>query len=269
MKEDYKNYVHLIREDQPLQIELIGETFCDESFKITRECSDLNALEFIVDGEGVLEVDGQYLSPQTDDIFLLKKGTKHRYFSDGANPWHKYWLVFRGALAECLINSYLPENIFLFNNCSAMRKYFEEIVSLSKENLPYEILVNKVTVCLVNIFIYIRSKELLANENLPEIIRTRLDESVENKFSLDELCRGINYSKNHIINVFKEKYGITPYKYFLQHKIDAAKVYLSHTNMSILEIAGILHYSDGQYFSVCFKNSVGCSPVEYRRRTRR
>lgn len=268
MTEEYKNYVNLIRKDQPLQIELIGETYCDESFKISRESSDLNALEFIIEGEGVLEIDGQYLSPQTNDIFMLKKGTKHRYFSGSANPWHKYWIVFRGPLAECLIKSYLPDNTYLFKNCSAIKKYFEEIIALSKKDIPHEMLVNKVTVCLLNIFMYIRSKEQLGNEDLPEIIRSRLDESVENRFNLDALCKDINYSKNYVINVFKDKYGVTPYKYFLNRKIDSAKVYLSHTNMSVFEIAKILHYSDQQYFSVSFKNSVGCSPLEYRRRTR-
>lgn len=268
MKEEYKNYVNLIREDNPMQIELIGETYCDSTFKIMRECSDLNALEFIIEGEGVLEIENQHLTPQTDDIFLLREGTHHSYFSDGKNPWHKYWIVFRGELADCLMNCYLPKDTYLFHGCSAIKKYFEEIVSLSKKDIPHEILVNKVTLCLVNIFMYIRSKELLSNEDLPEIIRTRLDESVENDFNLDELCKSINYSKNYVINVFKDKYGITPYKYFLDRKIDSAKVYLSHTNMSVYEISKVLHYSDQQYFSVSFKNSVGCSPMEYRRRTR-
>ncbi len=268
MTEIYKNYVALIREDDPIQIELIGETYCDESFKITRDCSDLNALEFIIDGEGVLKIEGQYLTPRNDDIFFLRKGTNHSYSSDGKNPWHKYWIVFRGGLAESLMNCYLPEDTYLFRNCAVIKKFFEEIVSLSKKDIPYEILVNKVTVCLVNIFMYIRSNELLGNEDLPEIIRNRLDEAVESEFNLDELCKDINYSKNYVINIFKNKYGITPYKYFLDRKIDSAKAYLSHTNMSIFEISNVLHYSDQQYFSVSFKNSVGSSPTEYRRRTR-
>lgn len=107
------------------------------------------------------------------------------------------------------------------------------------------------------------------NEDLPDIIRKKLDESVENQFNLDRLCNSINYSKNYVINVFKEKYNTTPYQYFLDKKIDAAKTYLTHTNVSIGNIAKILHYADQQYFSSSFKKAVDCSPVEYRRKTRK
>ena len=72
-----------------------------------------------------------------------------------------------------------------------------------------------------------------------------------------------------IPNVFKNKYGITPYQYFLDKKIDAAKTYLTHTNISIGAISKTLHYEDQQYFSSSFKKTVGCSPVEYRRKTRK
>ena len=58
------------------------------------------------------------------------------------------------------------------------------------------------------------------------------------------LCESMNYSKNYIINVFKRKYGITPYQYYLDKKIDAAKTYLTHTNISIGDISKTLHYAE-------------------------
>lgn len=267
MIEEFRNFTAFSRENDPLKIKLVGETYCDKSFKITRKCSDLNALEFIIDGSGVLDIEGQYLTPQKDDVFFLKKGTKHSYYSDPDNPWHKYWIVFEGELAECLINLYLPSNTYIFRNCP-IKKIFEEIIYISKQDIPYEALVSKVTVCLMKIFMYIRNQALLDNEDLPEIIRKKLDESIENEFNLDRLCQNMSYSKNHIINVFKQKYNITPYQYFLERKIDSAKSYLTHTNISIGSISETLHYADQQYFSTSFKNAVGCSPLEYRRKTR-
>lgn len=94
-------------------------------------------------------------------------------------------------------------------------------------------------------------------------------ESIEMSFNLDNLCDGINYSKNYVIYVFKNKYKVTPYQYFLDKKIDAAKTYLTHTNLSVGNIANTLHYADQQYFSSSFKKAMGCSPLEYRRKTRK
>lgn len=268
MIEDFKNFSNLCDEKDPLKVLLVGETYCDKHFSIVRENSDLNALEFIIDGHGTLDIEGQHLSPKKDDVFFLKYGSRHNYHSDKDEPWHKLWVVFVGDMADALINCYLPKDTYLFENCN-VKKHFEQIIAISKEDIPYNLIVSKITIELLQIFMYIKTRLQLDNQDLAEIIRKKLDESVEKDFVLDDLCASINYSKNYIINTFKKKYSITPYQYYLERKIDASKVYLIHTDMSIGSIAKALHYADQQYFSSSFKAAVGCSPLEFRRRTRK
>lgn len=268
MIENFKNFVTLVNESDPLKVLMVGETYCDEHFNIVRECSDLNALEFIVSGNGTLDIEGQQLAPDSDDVFFLKVGTEHQYKADANDPWHKYWIVFDGPLADTLIDCYLPKDTYLFENCN-VKKYFEEIFEISREDIPYDKMVSKMTICLMHIFMYIHNRVQLDREDLPDTIRKKLDESVENEFNLEKLCKDVSYSKNYIINVFKNKYRVTPYQYFLERKIDTAKAYLVHTNLSVGDIAKKLHYSDQQYFSYCFKTAVGVSPLEYRKKTRK
>ncbi len=269
MVEKFKNFTALNDKSEPLKIEMVGETYCDKTFSIQRANSDLNAFEFIIDGRGSLDIDGQHLAPEKNDIFFLKVGSKHKYRSDAADPWHKLWIVFTGGFADSLINYYLPSDVYLFKNCDAVKKYFEGIVETARQDIPYDVMVNKITIALVHIFMYIRNRELTENADLPELIRKKLDESVESEFNLDKLCQGINYSKNYIITVFKNKYNVTPYQYFLDKKMDAAKAYLTHTNLSVGNISKTLYYADQQYFSSSFKKAVGCSPLEYRKKTRK
>ena len=264
-----ENFSALYDESEPLKIDIVGETYCDKTFKIEREESDLNALEFIVDGTGTLDIENQHLVPEKNDVFFLKKGSCHKYQSDAKNPWHKYWIVFKGDFAESLIKCYLPENVYLFKSCDVVRRYFEEIVEITRKEMPYDVMINQITISLMRIFIYIRNRVIMENEDLPGIIRKHLDESVESEFNLDNLCKGINYSKNYVIHIFKDKYKVTPYQYFLDRKIDAAKTYLTHTNLSVGNIANTLYYADQQYFSSSFKKATGCSPLEYRRKTRK
>ena len=237
MIEKFKNFVALNAESDPLKIEIVGETYCDGHFSIVRQNSDLNALEFIIDGSGTLDIDSQHLEPEKDDIFFLKVGSRHKYKSDAQKPWHKLWIVFKGDFADSLINCYIPKDVFLFKNCRAVKKYFDDIVEISRQDIPYNIMVNKITVDLIYIFMFIRSHTLTENADLPDLIRKQLDECVESYFNLDKLCENMNYSKNYIISVFKEKYNITPYQYFLDKKIDSAKTYLMHTNLSIARSA--------------------------------
>ncbi|MBD5083142.1 MAG: AraC family transcriptional regulator [Clostridiales bacterium] len=269
MIEKFKNFTALYDENEPLKIDIVGETYCDKTFKIERNNSDLNAFEFIIDGKGTLEIDDQYLTVEKSDVFFLKKGSSHKYQSDSKEPWHKFWIVFNGDFAESLINCYLPKDVYLFKGCDAVKRYFEEIVETTRKDMPYDVMVNRITISLMHIFIYIRNRVLMENEDLPDIIRKKLDESIESPFNLDNLCKGINYSKNYVIHVFKNKYNLTPYQYFLDKKIDAAKTYLTHTNLSVGSIANTLHYADQQYFSSSFKKATGYSPLEYRRKTRK
>ena len=46
MIEKFKNFAALYDENEPLKIDIVGETYCDKTFKIERKVSDLNALEF-------------------------------------------------------------------------------------------------------------------------------------------------------------------------------------------------------------------------------
>ncbi|HBA93640.1 MAG TPA: hypothetical protein DCZ02_03380 [Ruminococcaceae bacterium] len=91
-----------------------------------------------------------------------------------------------------------------------------------------------------------------------------IDNSTTEEFNLDKLCEQINYSKNHIINIFSNKFDMTPYKYYKNSKIALAKEYLINTKMTVGEIASVLSFGDQQYFSYSFKKETGFSPKKYR-----
>lgn len=96
MIEDFKNFSSFMTDDSPMKVWLVGETYCDGRFKIERENSDMMALEYIIEGTGTLEINGQHLIPEAGDVFFLKLGSNHKYFTDNDNAWHKYWIVFDG-----------------------------------------------------------------------------------------------------------------------------------------------------------------------------
>lgn len=268
MFEDFTNFYALAGEDDPVKVLLVGETYCDRNFRIEREESDLMALEYIIDGNGELNINGQRLEPERGDVFFLKRGSRHSYSTDNSTPWHKYWIVFDGSVARAMADSYLPKDTYLFKNCS-VKSHFERIFQLSKTVTEYSKLTDAVALELLHIFMYIRNRTAYDDGGVARSIRRELDASVEKPFNLDRLCQSVNYSKNYIINVFKEEYGVTPYRYFLEKKTDAAKIYLMHTNLSVGDIAKKLNYADLQYFSTSFKKATGCSPLEFRKRTRK
>ena len=112
-----------ITKKSPIDISIVGESFCDKNFSFERECSDVMALEYIVSGSGTLEINGQILKPKAGDVFLLTKKSKHKYYCDAETPWHKYWVVFEGKAAQCLVDEYLPKDTYLFENTNLIRQF--------------------------------------------------------------------------------------------------------------------------------------------------
>ncbi len=268
MIENFKNFTALNDESEPIQIQIVGETYCDDTYRIERENSDMMALEYIIDGSGTLSIDGQHLTPQKNDVFFLRLGSNHKYYPDAKKPWHKLWIVFDGELARTMAECYLPKDTYLFKDCN-VKPHFESIFRLTQQDVSYDKMVGAVSLELMQIFMYIRNRLEMDNDSIAHTIKRMLDESVERHFNLDNLCNDVNYSKNYIINIFKQEYGMTPYQYYLERKIDAAKIYLLHTNMSVGDISKKLHYADQQYFSSSFKNAIGCSPLDFRKRVRK
>jgi AraC-like DNA-binding protein len=72
------------------------------------------------------------------------------------------------------------------------------------------------------------------------------------------------YSEEYYIRIFKEVMGVTPTKYIRLRKVEQAKMWLRHSDLSITEIANKLGYVYPSHFSRMFQNEVSISPIEFR-----
>lgn len=268
MIEKLKDFSRYLTDHQPLGVWFLGETLCAENLMIERECSNLMSLEYIASGSGTLEINGQTLHPKAGDVFLLTKGSRHRYYADTRDPWHKYFVVFTGPVAFSFLDHYLPEDTYLFPRFE-LEAPFKRIVELGFDpTLEYQEMADAVSIELMKVFVTIHSRSIADREELPDRIKKRIDYYVEHCFSLEALCADFHYSKNHIINLFKSKYHQTPYQYYMHAKMETAKRYLTESSMSIAEIAERLSFSDQQYFAAALRKATGYSPKEYRRLTK-
>lgn len=265
MKNEASNYWKFYSSEYPLNVMVIGKTICDKDYYVKRTKSRIIALEYIKKGSGILNINSDTYHTKQNSVILLTKNSCHEYYCDEDNPMDKEWIVFDGELAEYFIKTYLPENSYYFENCN-LTHYFEEIERVQKNySNEYEKMTDNISVILHRMFIHIKNSLQKSTYNLPQQIQRYLDANIEKKVTIDELSRTFCYSKNQIIKVFKDTYGMTPYHYFLERKIDIAKLYLRNTRYSINEIAQILAFADQNYFSAEFKKMTTISPSEYRK----
>ena len=97
------------------------------------------------------------------------------------------------------------------------------------------------------------------------MIRTYLDSAISRRTAIRDVSAATGISPATVNRVFRAAYGITPYAYLTERRIEAAKQLLRSTSLSVRSIAEHLAFADEFYFSYVFKKSVGVSPGRYRR----
>ena len=88
---------------------------------------------------------------------------------------------------------------------------------------------------------------------------------INEKLSINELAERAGYSEYYFSRKFKQEMGCTLTEYIMREKIERAKVLLSTTRMSIMEISIELSFNSRSYFSDTFQKNTGISPGEYRK----
>ena len=111
-----------------------------------------------------------------------------------------------------------------------------------------------------------RSSE--AGDGTVRQIRRFIQKNYTQLRSLEEICVEFHYSKNHVINLFKEEYGLTPFEYINDLRIKKAMYLLEVTPKSIEEISGECGFNHYSHFYRLFVRKNGTSPYEWRARIR-
>ncbi len=102
-----------------------------------------------------------------------------------------------------------------------------------------------------------------------EIIRPALEYMMENlqeTITIDRLADLSHLSKSYFMSCFKKAVGMGAIEYLTHLRINAACDALSDTSKIISEIAFSCGYSNLSNFNRQFKQIMGCSPKEYRKR---
>lgn len=87
-------------------------------------------------------------------------------------------------------------------------------------------------------------------------------------FRVSTLAKQCGYDSRYLGQKFKDDIGISITQYFGLIRIKKAKEFLCDTELSILEISGLLCYTNPAHFMKNFKKNVGISPSKYRKLTK-
>lgn len=249
----------------PLHIPLSGVSFCDSSYHIRRTNSGVSVIEYIIDGAGYVDFNGEVHHVCKDTIYFLPQGTDQYYYADKDDPFTKIFLNIKGTLCEQLTSAYgLTDKHFFAGG--GLKKVFEKIPSIIHSSMKDD----EIQSALQGVFVEILSSLCRAQADAKHseealILKGYLDKNTDRIVSGEELSKVIFRSPDYCLKLFGREFGTTPYAYQIKSKMLIAKSLLTDTEMSVGEIAESLGYSDFHYFSNLFKTKCGCRPTTYRK----
>ncbi len=250
----------------PLEVSCFGITYPDNNYFIKRSPSPCFVFEYIEEGVGYLEINGQRYKLGAGDAYIIHPGDHCTYYADKKDPYKKLWINFRSPMFFDVLERYeVEDRVFRGVDLS---EFFDKIFAteeLSRFNDDLYIPISRILFDAVFYLAQLRQREKRTHElDLALLVKDTLDHSTLTPISLDDIAKQFFRSKNDIIRQFKSAHGITPYAYLISQRIQLAKNLLVSTKMSVKEIAKHLCFSSEYYFSNYFKQYVGVSPRGYR-----
>lgn len=246
-----------------------GITMPDENYAITRDASPSIIIEYITDGIGYLEIGGKCYTLMKGNSVIIPHHTVHKYYSDKQQPYAKKWVNIKGILAETILDFTLKGMTPIISSANIDSEISRIINLISEGSENNTLMLSIFTGILYKVAESLIDKPMITKEKNAATTAERIERYIINhlqdKFSLQSICDVFYLSDSHIVRLFKETYGITPYRYYLNQKTELAKSLLINTELSIDSICTKLNYSDRNHFFVAFKQVTGLSPYRYRR----
>ena len=255
----------------PFAIKSIGITYKDSNYRIHRDLdqSYIYVIEYVISGHGVVNTPNGTFYPSAGDSYFLRANEIHDFYSDPEDPMEKLWVTMTGTITPALLDSYgLTESRLLPGIDTS--HYLEQLMRIVKDsqddidtmNAQCSIVFHRLCQFIhANLRVQSQVSEIPENiARLKKYIDSHLDEALT-----IEKCAGITYlSPSQTTRSFRKYYGMAPYEYLNNQRIEWAQELLRTSSYSIHDIALQLGFQDQNYFSKYFKQKCGKSPSEFR-----
>ncbi len=246
-------------------VHMVGISHFDKTYSIMRSnCSFYNC-EIILSGEGTVEIGGKSHPVFPGDVYILPPGMAHSYYSSAKNPWIKMFFCVSGSLAEALMREYDLTSVRILHAPSLYGIFrdffnhsFNKKLSLRETNRGAELIFHRfvqgVSDC-------IPREAATEGQRLKEFI----EQHITGHISIKDMASHIYRSPSQTIRIFRRDFGITPYEYYLEKRIELACNILCSSNRTVKEVSDMLMFTDETYFSKVFSKKMGTSPGKYQK----
>lgn len=223
---------------------------------VNRFCKD-DVLLLVFDGVLRFSENGNEIEVKKGEYYIQKANLYQRGDIESLSPSYLY-VHFSAPWGDD--GSVLPRRgNFSYENIKELMKKLDEASHGGKSY-------TECTAIFYNILLALQKDE--AQKDTADIIYEYLCREYTNGVTLEKASKNLSYSKNHIINKFKEKYGKTPADFVNELKIRKCMNLLESTSKTSEEIMFECGFNNYSHYYRLFVRKNGVSPSEWRANVR-
>ena len=248
--------------NMPLYVVTVGKSIPQTKIHRPAGINDYQLL-YTQKGKGVVRIKEDEFEVSEGDVFILPPFTPHEY-KPASEEWNTLWITYNGAAAKAGFDF----SADIRRGCDYVAYHKKICRGASQEDWR-----KRASTALYGLLLELsecdglalqgNSKTVADVSNAVQYISEHYHETIE----LSTLARLAGLSEGHFCKAFKAHTHMRPLEYINHLKTERAKDLLSEKRrIPISEIAKRLGYASAAYFSKTFKDKVGLTPEEYRKR---
>ena len=256
--------------DCELAVVSAGRERCEAHYLVERESFPYYCIEFVLSGEGELEVGGRNFKLFPGTMFSYGPDTAHKIVNSRTKPMTKYFVDFAGSRATPLLESIPLEhgNPIELGRPEQCYSLFEELI---RQGQGMGSQIQGICAKLLECIVLAASQSSLPHgsmEGRAAAAFKRCDEYIRSNFmridSITEVAAACSIETAYMCRLFKRFAQSSPYNYILRLRMNRAAEALREGGPLIKEVAEACGFKDQYLFSRQFKRILGISPERYR-----
>lgn len=225
-----------------------------------------------VEGCGDFIVNGKQFKLPANHGILLKPGVPHSY-SPESTKWSTWFLTFDGSLANPITASLELQHMQPLNwdVQSPLAKLYEHFEEKCRNSIDFAGINGSLEVyaflAQIKQFGQLSGQLSLSkgHERLTPIYQLIEEEFGNPDLGLPRMAKALGISTQYLSTLFSKSWGVSPYQYLLQFRIQKSKELLvSDQTRTVREIASVVGFQDDSHFVHTFHRLTGMTPVRFR-----
>jgi len=251
---------------EPLTLVMGGREHCNPDYAIQRRGFPFHVLEYVVSGEGIVQLDTRPHELRPGVVFACAPTTQCEIHTDPRNPLVKYFLAFAGTAATPRLKR-CGVSVGGTRQLAAHAEVTSVLEDLVREGQRSGALARRIcTVLFELLLLKIEDTATLAphaSEPAREAFlrcKALIDAEAERLGTLEEIALATGVEASSVCRWFRRYQGTSPYQYLLRRKMNLAAEHLIENGGLVKEAAQRVGFADPYHFSRAFKSVHGVAP---------